>query len=164
MAFGVLCCAAQHVGRHEPREGGSSWFIVVPHAERRMFVYQQNGVLRRHGRSSFGAVRVSSLRLGSRDKYLPNIGLILPSKLRRALPLSFRARYCCTANMPQPPLQFYLWAIASQRWSDVSIITFSPNSKELNPAFAALEMMQLSGLLGPNVDVHKVCQELQKII
>lgn len=58
--------------------------------------------------------------------------------------------------MPQPPLQFYLRAIASQPWSDVTIITFALDPVELNPTFAALEMMQLSGLLGPNVAMHKV--------
>lgn len=53
-------------------------------------------------------------------------------------------------------MQFYLRAIASQPWSDVTIITFSLNPKDLNPTYAALEMMQRSGALGPNVVMHKV--------
>lgn len=60
------------------------------------------------------------------------------------------------ALIAQPPLQFYLRAIASQPWSDVTIITFARNPAELNPTFAALEMMNRSGLLGPNVAMHKV--------
>ncbi|CAN0342498.1 unnamed protein product, partial [Hapterophycus canaliculatus] len=55
----------------------------------------------------------------------------------------------------QPPLQFYLHAISSQPWSDVTILTFSPTKEQLNPTFAALEMMQQTGLLGPHVVTHK---------
>ncbi|CAM9853944.1 unnamed protein product [Scytosiphon promiscuus] len=55
----------------------------------------------------------------------------------------------------QPPLQFYLRAIASQPWSDVTILTYCPLPEQLNPTFAALEMMQHAGMLGPNVVTHK---------
>lgn len=62
----------------------------------------------------------------------------------------------CSGFFSQPPLEFYLRAIASQPWSDVSVITFSRRPDTVNPTFAALEMMQRSGLLGPNVVTHKV--------
>ncbi|CAM9853875.1 unnamed protein product [Scytosiphon promiscuus] len=55
----------------------------------------------------------------------------------------------------QPPLQYYLRAIASQQWSDVTILTFSTTPEDLNPTFAALEMMQRTGMLGPHVTTHK---------
>ncbi|CAM9663704.1 unnamed protein product [Scytosiphon promiscuus] len=55
----------------------------------------------------------------------------------------------------QPPLTFYLRAIASQPWSDVTILTFSLTPEKVNPAFTALEMMQQTGMLGPNVVTHK---------
>ncbi|CAM9527243.1 unnamed protein product [Hapterophycus canaliculatus] len=55
----------------------------------------------------------------------------------------------------QPPLEFYLRAIASRPWSDVTILTFSLEPEELNPTFAALEMLGQTGMLGPNVTAHK---------
>lgn len=60
------------------------------------------------------------------------------------------------SQIPQPPLQFYLRAIASKPWSDVTVITFAHKAAELNPTFAALEMMEHSGLLGPKVSFQKV--------
>jgi len=62
----------------------------------------------------------------------------------------------CRTFRAQPPLQFYLRAIASQPWSDVSIITYAHRPGTVNPTFSALEMIQRTGLLGPNVVMHKV--------
>lgn len=67
-------------------------------------------------------------------------------------------------GIAQPPLQYYLRVIASQPWSDVAIITFALDSEELNPTFAVLEMMQLSGALGPNVAMHKVWPSLKSLL
>lgn len=59
------------------------------------------------------------------------------------------------SSSQQPPLQFYLRTIASQPWSDVTILTYTSTPDQLNPAFATLEMMQRTGVLGPNVVTHK---------
>lgn len=59
--------------------------------------------------------------------------------------------------MMKPPLQFFLGAIASAQWSDVSIITSLPGKALINPTFTALELLHEAGLLGSNVTLHKVC-------
>ncbi|CAM9677107.1 unnamed protein product [Scytosiphon promiscuus] len=55
----------------------------------------------------------------------------------------------------QPPLQFYLHVIASQPWSDVTILTSGSRPHLLNPTYVALQTLQQTGLLGPNVVLHK---------
>lgn len=58
--------------------------------------------------------------------------------------------------MVKPPLQFFLEAIATEPWSDVSILTFADEEAHVNPTFTALQLFQRTGLLGPNVAVYKV--------
>lgn len=95
--------------------------------------------------------------------------LHIPVTSLRALLALLHARASCSApiylwsifppDVPtpqQPPLQFYLWVIGSQPWSDISIVTFAPGPVQTNPTVASLEMMQRTGMLGPNVVIHKV--------
>lgn len=162
---GVFCCGAWHVGTYGSRERTRGWLWYLMHRAKNVILLPtyvcNDGIGLRSSLGSWvhGWYRHRGFGL-LRDEYIyPTfVSFCRPSRFRRALPLA-RARLLFAAHIyaTQPPLQFYLWAIASQPWSDVSIITFSPNPKELNPTFAALETMQLSGLLGPNVDVHKVC-------
>ncbi|CAM9683830.1 unnamed protein product [Ascophyllum nodosum] len=55
----------------------------------------------------------------------------------------------------QPPLQFYLKAIKSRQWFEVSIITYASSNGLLNPTYTALEAMNQQGQLGPNVNFLK---------
>jgi len=56
----------------------------------------------------------------------------------------------------KPPLQYFLEAIASKPWSDVTVVTFAKKDEWLNPAFSALNVLNRSGVLGPNVSLFKV--------
>lgn len=58
--------------------------------------------------------------------------------------------------LPKPPLQFYLKVIGSREWSDISVLTYVQAESEVNPAFAALDMLKQTGALGPRFHTHKV--------
>ena len=58
--------------------------------------------------------------------------------------------------MIKPPLEFFLDAISSKVWSNVTILTYSKVPSALNPTYKALGLLNSAGMLGPNVDLHHV--------
>lgn len=70
----------------------------------------------------------------------------------------------CSPVFPQPPLEFYLLAIASQKWEKITILTAASQPEQLNPSYLALETMARSGVLGENVVSFKVGSECQRLL
>lgn len=58
----------------------------------------------------------------------------------------------------QPPLEFFLRAMGTHKWDDVTILTSLGSPAAPNPTYSALEALNGAGVLGSNVRLFHVSE------